>query len=71
MTAASFILIYKTQDKPATGKQVLTFIDYAFKNGQQAAADLDYVPLPDNVASLIETTWKQNIKDASGKPVWP
>jgi len=71
MTAASFILLYKTQDKPDTGKQVLKFFDYAFKGGQQAAMDLDYVPLPDNVVSLIETSWADNIKDTAGKPVWP
>jgi len=71
MTAASFILLYKTQDKPDTGKQVLKFFDYAFKSGSQAAMDLDYVPLPDNVVSLIETSWKDNIKDTAGKPVWP
>jgi phosphate transport system substrate-binding protein len=71
MTAASFILLYKTQDKPDTGKQVLKFFDYAFKSGPQAAMDLDYVPLPDNVVSLIETSWAANIKDAAGKPVWP
>ncbi len=71
MTAASFILLYKTQDKPDTGKQVLKFFDYAFKSGSQAAMDLDYVPLPDNVVSLIETSWAANIKDAAGKPVWP
>jgi phosphate transport system substrate-binding protein len=71
MTAASFILLYKTQDKPDTGKQVLKFFDYAFKSGSQAAMDLDYVPLPENVVSLIETSWTNNIKDTAGKPVWP
>jgi phosphate transport system substrate-binding protein len=71
MTAASFILFYKVQDKPDNGKKVLSFFDYAFKNGQQTAADLDYVPLPANVVSLIETTWKDDVKDSSGKAIWP
>jgi phosphate transport system substrate-binding protein len=34
------------------------------------AADLDYVAFPPAVVSLIEDSWRQNIKDASGKPVW-
>ena len=33
------------------------------------AESLDYVSMPDNVVSLIESSWK-NIKDASGKSVY-
>lgn len=33
------------------------------------AESLDYVPMPDSVASLIETNWKQ-VKGASGKAVY-
>jgi hypothetical protein len=29
------------------------------------ASDLLYVPMPDNVVSLIEKTWKEKIKGAS------
>jgi phosphate transport system substrate-binding protein len=70
MTAATFILMHKTQDKPDTGKQVLTFFDDAFKNGKQMASELDYIPMPDSVVALIEASWKDNIKDAAGKPVF-
>ena len=34
----------------------------------QAAADLEYVPLPNNVKDLVRKQWA-NIKDASGKTV--
>jgi phosphate transport system substrate-binding protein len=70
MTAATFILMYKQQDKPEIAKESLKFFDYAFKNGQQSAADLDYVPMPDSVVKLIEETWAKDIK-ADGKPLWP
>jgi phosphate transport system substrate-binding protein len=70
ITGASFILIYKTQDKPASGQEVLKFFDWALKNGQKMAEELDYVPLPDNVVKLIAESWKSQIKDASGKPLW-
>jgi phosphate transport system substrate-binding protein len=71
MTAASFILLYKVQDNPANGKAVLNFFDDSFKTGQKAADELEYVPLPEKVVSLIEATWKSSVKDAAGKPVWP
>jgi phosphate transport system substrate-binding protein len=70
ITGASFILIYKAQDKPATGAEVLKFFDWALKNGQQMAMELDYVPLPDAVVKQIGDSWKAQIKDGSGKALW-
>ena len=34
------------------------------------ASDLDYVPMPDSVVTLIQSNWKSQIKDASGKAVY-
>jgi phosphate transport system substrate-binding protein len=70
ITATSFILMHKTQDKPESAKQVLAFFDWSFRNGQKLAEGLDYVPFPDNVVKLVEESWKQEIKAADGKPVW-
>lgn len=70
ITASSFILIHNTQADPAKGKEILKFFDWAFKNGQKLAAELDYVPMPENVVKLIQDSWKSNIKDAGGKSVW-
>ena len=70
ISGASFILIHKVQDKPESGKEVLTFFDWAYKNGDQMALALDYIPIPDSVAQLVASQWKANIKDAAGKPVF-
>jgi phosphate transport system substrate-binding protein len=69
MTGASFILMHKVQEKPENAKEVLRFFDWSFKNGGQMADDLDYVPMPDPVVKLIQSSWK-NLKDASGKTVY-
>ena len=69
ITGATFILMQKVQDKPAQGTEVLKFFEWAYKNGSKLAEDLDYVPLPDTLVKLIHASWN-NIKDASGKPVW-
>jgi phosphate transport system substrate-binding protein len=71
ITGASFILMYKLQEKPDTAKSVLSFFDWAYHNGQKMAEDLVYVPMPANVVSVIEASWADNIRDPSGKPVWP
>ncbi len=68
ITGATFILMHKTQDKPAQATTTLKFFDWAYKNGDKTAGDLDYVPMPDKVKGVIATAWG-DIKDASGKPV--
>jgi phosphate transport system substrate-binding protein len=70
IAATSFILMHKTQEKPANAQEVLKFFDWSFKNGQKMAEELDYVPLPAALVSQIESSWKTDIKDAAGKPVW-
>jgi phosphate transport system substrate-binding protein len=69
ITGASFILVHATQDKPETGREVLKFFDWAFKNGAKSAEELDYVPIPAPVVKEIQTSWK-TVKDASGKAVY-
>jgi len=68
ITSATFIIMYKTQDKPAEAATALKFFDWAYKNGDKTADDLDYVPMPAVVKAQIEKAWGE-IKDASGKPV--
>ncbi len=70
ITGATFILVYKTQMKPANGLAVLKFFDWAYHHGGKMAEKLDYVPMPASVVKLVEHTWAKDIKDASGKAVW-
>jgi phosphate transport system substrate-binding protein len=68
ITGATFILMHKAQDKPAQATTTLKFFDWAYKNGDKTAGDLDYVPMPDKVKGTIASAWGE-IKDASGKPI--
>ena len=70
ITGASYIIVHKGQADAAKGKEVLKFFDWAYKNGDAAAADLDYVPMPDPVVKLVQDAWRANIKDGAGKAVW-
>ncbi len=68
LTGATFILMHKAQDKPAQAAASLKFFEWAYKNGDKTAEDLDYSPMPAVVKSAIEKTWAE-IKDSSGKTV--
>jgi phosphate transport system substrate-binding protein len=69
LTNPTYILMYKTQDKPANAAAALKFFDWVFSNGDKAADDLDYVALPPSVKDLVRRQWSTQIKDASGKAI--
>lgn len=68
MTGATFILMHKVQDKPASAVTTLKFFTWAFTEGDKTAEALDYVPMPASVKQAIEKSWLQ-IKDVSGKTI--
>ena len=70
ITGASFILMHKTQADAAKGAEVMRFFDWAMKNGQKMATELDYVPMPAAVVKLIEDAWRKEVKNASGQAIW-
>jgi len=69
ITGATFILVDKQQSDAAKGKAVLSFFDWAYKNGDAAAASLDYVPLPQAVKDMVRKQWA-GITGPDGKPVY-
>ncbi len=69
-TGASFIIMHKSQADGLTGRAVLKFFDWSFKNGNGMATDLDYVPMPPAVVKLIQDNWKTQLKDPNGKAIW-
>ncbi|HYZ47389.1 MAG TPA: phosphate ABC transporter substrate-binding protein PstS, partial [Sphingomonas sp.] len=70
ITGATFILVYKDQPDPKRVQAVLKFFDWAYTKGDQAAATLDYVPLPASVKDMVRKQWASEIT-SGGKPVWP
>ena len=70
MTAATWILIYKTPSDPAPTAEALKFFAWSYAKGDKPAEELDYVPMPDKVVNDIQKMWSTEIKDASGKPLF-
>ena len=61
ITATTFILMYKKPKDLARSKLALDFFKWALEQGQPAAEQLDYVPLPSSLVTQIEDYWKANI----------
>ncbi|MBP6718991.1 MAG: phosphate ABC transporter substrate-binding protein PstS [Rhodoferax sp.] len=68
ITGATFILMQKSQDKPAQAATSLKFFEWAYKSGDKTAADLDYVPMPEAVKATILKSWA-GIQDTAGKAI--
>ena len=67
--AGTYMLMRK--DYPAAqNKEVLKFLDWCLKKGQEQAKTLAYVPLPDSVVKQVEAAWTKELV-ADGKPIWP
>jgi phosphate transport system substrate-binding protein len=56
IVAATFILL--PIEKSAENKKVTKFIDFAYKEGDQLAIDLGYVPLPKETKDMVRQYWK-------------
>jgi phosphate transport system substrate-binding protein len=68
VTSATFILMHKKPASASNSAAALKFFDWAYANGGKAAAELDYVPLPEKVVGLVKKSWKDIAVD--GKPVF-
>src|SRR3954467_8672987 len=70
IAGATFILLPKVPKDTAATAEALKFFAWAYKNGSKMAQELDYIPMPDSVVKQIETVWKKDVKDDSGKPIF-
>jgi phosphate transport system substrate-binding protein len=62
ITATTWMIMYKTPKNASNSKTAFDFFKYALENGQQAASDLDYVPLPPALVKQIEAYWAAEFK---------
>jgi phosphate transport system substrate-binding protein len=62
IAGASFILIYKDPSNKANAAEVIKFFEWAFKNGQKIAEELDYVPMPASVTDYISKSVLSQVK---------
>lgn len=56
IVAATFILV--PAEKEQINKRVTAFFDWAYKNGQDLAKDLGYVPLPEPLVEKVHHYWE-------------
>jgi phosphate transport system substrate-binding protein len=70
ITGASFIIMHRQQADTLTGRAVLKFFDWSYKNGGKMSEELEYVHLPPSVIKLVQDSWKVQLKGPDGNPIW-
>jgi phosphate transport system substrate-binding protein len=53
ISSFTWIILYKNQPDADKGRKLVDFLRWAITEGQQAAAPLDYAPLPDDVVQAV------------------
>jgi phosphate transport system substrate-binding protein len=56
LTAATFVLMYSEPSDTVASRDAIAFFNWAFDNGNKAAEELDYIPMPANVVKEIKNT---------------
>ena len=69
-TGASFILMHKQQADSLTGRAVLKFFDWSWKNGAKMSEELEYVHLPQSVIKLNQDNWRRDLKGPDNNSIW-
>ncbi|HVV94430.1 MAG TPA: phosphate ABC transporter substrate-binding protein PstS [Hyphomicrobiales bacterium] len=70
IAGSTFVLMHAKPSDPKASVTALRFFAWGYSKGKQAAANLDYVPMPDSVVKGIEAMWAARITDPAGKPLY-
>lgn len=61
IAGATFILMHKKPVDLTASNVAINFFTWAYDKGDRLAENLDYVPLPDTLTSIIKKYWSDNI----------
>jgi phosphate transport system substrate-binding protein len=53
IVSLTWLLLYENPKDPTKGKEVANFLRWALKDGKAAAAELGYIPLPDDMVTKV------------------
>jgi phosphate transport system substrate-binding protein len=59
VTAATFIVMYRQPKNPDQQKTVQDFFRWTLESGQEQARALDFAPVPSDLKTQIEASWRQ------------
>jgi phosphate transport system substrate-binding protein len=70
IVSPTFIELPKDPKDPARAAEVIKFFDWAFRNGNAIAEELEYIPLPPAVQNSVRSSWHAEVKGSDGKALY-
>ena len=58
ISSMTWILVYQNQTDRVKGAKLVNFLRWAYKDGEKAAASLDYAPLPAPMVAQLQNRLK-------------
>lgn len=69
VVSPTFILLPTNPQDADRSRNVMRFFDWAYRNGDAAARELEYIPIPGQVKDLVRAAWGREVM-SGGRPVW-
>ena len=70
LATATYIVISRSPEEIAGTEETLKYFDWSFRYGNPIARDLGFILIPAQAMQSIRESWKMNIKDRAGHPLW-
>lgn len=70
ITTATYVILARKPVEVSGTEEALKYFDWSFRKGAVIAQDLGFVSLPAETMQKVRESWKAQIKDHAGHPVW-
>lgn len=70
LATATYIILSRSPAEVLGTEETLKYFDWTFRNGNAIAQDMGFVLIPAEAMQSVRDTWKMQIKDRAGRPLW-
>jgi phosphate transport system substrate-binding protein len=70
LATATYIILSRSPAEVLGTEETLKYFDWTFRNGNAIAQDMGFVLIPAEAMQSVRDTWKIQIKDRAGRPLW-
>lgn len=70
LATATYIILSRSPAEASGTEETLKYFDWTFRNGNVIAQSLGFVLIPAVAMQSVRETWKLQIKDRAGRPLW-
>lgn len=70
LATTTYILLARNPAEINGTEEALKYFDWAFRNGSATAQNWGFVLLPDDAIRSVHDSWKTQVKDRTGRPLW-